>query len=106
MSRARVDQIVNQLGTGPVEFSEGLVVPSNKTLTVGGPVTLYGGVQGTAGQIIKAGVNSELVWSNPDAVSIAAQDGASSDRKVLRITTAGSANTTSVVLRAVITSPN
>ena len=100
MSRARVDQIVNQLGTGPVEFSEGLVVPSNKTLTVGGPVTLYGGVQGTAGQIIKAGVNSELVWSNPDAVSIAAQDGASSDRKVLRITTAGSANTTSVVLRA------
>ena len=100
MSRARVDQIVNQIGNGPVEFPEGLTVPINKTLSVGGPVTLYGAVSGTAGQIIKAGVNSELIWSDPDAVSISAQDGASSDRKVLRITTAGSANTTSVILKA------
>ena len=61
MSRARVDQIVNQIGNGPVEFPEGLTVSSGKTLNVGGPVKLNNNLLGTAGQIIKAGVSSELV---------------------------------------------
>ena len=100
MSRARVDQIVNQIGTGSVEFPQGLTVPAGKTLSVGGPVSLYQGLTGTAGQIIKAGVSSELVWSDPDSVSISAQDGASADRKVLKISTTGTTNTTQVVLRA------
>ena len=100
MSIARVDQIVNQLGTGPVEFTEGLSIPLGKTLSVGGPVSLYQGLSGTAGQIIKAGVNSELVWSDTDSVSISAGDGASADRKVLKISTTGTSNTTQVVLRA------
>ena len=100
MSRARVDQIVNQIGNGPVEFPEGLTVSSGKTLNVGGPVKLNNNLLGTAGQIIKAGVSSELVWADPDSVSISAQDGPSADRKVLKISTAGSANTTSVVLKA------
>ena len=100
MSRARVDQIVNQIGNGPVEFPEGLTVSSGKTLSVLGPVKLNNSVLGTAGQIIKAGVNSELVWADSDAVSISAQDGPTADRKLLKITTAGSANTTSVVLKA------
>ena len=100
MSIARVDQIVNQLGTGPVEFTEGLGIPVGKTLCVLGPVKLNNSVLGTAGQIIKAGVNSELVWADSDAVSISAQDGPTADRKLLKITTAGSANTTSVVLKA------
>ena len=100
MSIARVDQIVNQLGTGSVEFPQGLTVPAGKTLSVGGPVSLYQGLTGTAGQIIKAGVSSELVWSDPDSVSISAQDGASADRKVLKISTTGTTNTTQVVLRA------
>ena len=100
MSIARVDQIVNQLGTGPVEFTEGLSIPLGKSLSVGGPVSLYQGLSGTAGQIIKAGVNSELVWSDTDSVSISAGDGASADRKVLKISTTGTSNTTQVVLRA------
>ncbi len=100
MSIARVDQIVNQLGTGPVEFTEGLSVPLGKTLSVGGPVSLYQGLSGTAGQIIKAGVNSELVWADGDSVSVSATDGASADRKVIKISTTGTTNTSQVVLRA------
>ena len=102
MSIARVDQIVNQLGTGPVEFTEGLSIPLGKTLSVGGPVSLYQGLSGTAGQIIKAGVNSELVWSDTDSVSISAGDGPSADRKVLKISTTGTSNTTQVVLLSLI----
>ena len=100
MSIARVDQIVNQLGTGPVEFTEGLSLPLGKTLSVGGPVSLYQGLSGTAGQIIKAGVNSELVWADGDSVSVSATDGASADRKVIKISTTGTTNTSQVVLRA------
>ena len=100
MSRARVDQIVNQIGNGPVEFPEGLTVSAGKPLSVLGPVKLNNSVLGTAGQIIKAGVNSELVWADSDSVSISAQDGPTADRKLLKISTAGSANTTSVVLKA------
>ena len=100
MSIARVDQIVNQLGTGPVEFTEGLGIPAGKTLSIGGPVSLYQGLSGTAGQILKAGVNSELIWSDTDSVSISAQDGPSADRKVFKISTTGTANTSQVVIRA------
>ena len=42
MSRARVDQIVNQQGTGGVEFPYGLEVNADQTLKIGGPVELYG----------------------------------------------------------------
>ena len=80
MSIARVDQIVNQLGTGPVEFTEGLGIPVGKTLSIGGPVSLYQGLSGTTGQIIKAGVNSELVWADGDSVTVSATDGSSCQR--------------------------
>ena len=100
MSIARVDQIVNQLGTGPVEFTEGLGIPVGKTLSIGGPVSLYQGLSGTTGQIIKAGVNSELVWADGDSVTVSATDGSSADRKVIKISTTGTTNTSQVVLRA------
>ena len=59
MSRARVDQIVNQIGTGPVEFPKGLDIPSGETLRNGGPVNHFQNAARSPGQIIKAGVNSE-----------------------------------------------
>ena len=48
MSRARVDQIVNQQGTGGVEFPYGLEVNADQTLKIGGPVVLHGGSASTA----------------------------------------------------------
>jgi hypothetical protein len=81
MSRARVDQIVNQLGTGSVEFPEGLQVSAGKILKIGGPVEAYGGTTGTAGQILKAGSNSELIWGDSDTVTLTAGDGSNSSQQ-------------------------
>ena len=100
MSRARVDQIVNQIGTGPVEFPEGLDVPAGETLRIGGPVNLYQNAAGSPGQIIKAGVNSELVWADGDTVSLSSGDGVSADRKTIKISQSGSSTQTEVILRA------
>ena len=99
MSRARVDQIVNQLGTGSVEFPEGLTVSAGKTLKIGGPVEAYGGTTGTAGQILKAGSNSELVWGDSDSVTLAAGDGPNANQKVINLTQSGSGQQ-QVVFRA------
>tara|TARA_B100000131_G_scaffold315115_1_gene353027 strand:+ start:774 stop:3962 length:3189 start_codon:yes stop_codon:yes gene_type:complete len=100
MSRARVDQIVNQIGTGPVEFPKGLDVPSGETLRIGGPVNLFQNAAGSPGQIIKAGVNSELVWADGDTVSLSSGDGVSADRKTIKISQSGSSTQTEVILRA------
>ena len=99
MSRARVDQIVNQLGTGSVEFPEGLQVSAGKTLKIGGPVEAYGGTTGTAGQILKAGNNSELIWGDSDSVTLAAGDGPNANQKVINLTQSG-AGQQQVVFRA------
>ena len=48
MSRARVDQIVNQQGTGGVEFPYGLEINADQTLKIGGPVVLHGGSASTS----------------------------------------------------------
>tara|TARA_E500000331_G_scaffold238752_1_gene229071 strand:+ start:60 stop:3239 length:3180 start_codon:yes stop_codon:yes gene_type:complete len=100
MSRARVDQIVNQLGTGLVEFPEGLQVSAGKTLKIGGPVEAYGGTTGTAGQILKAGSNSELVWGDSDSVTFAAGDGSNSNQKVINLTQSGVAGQQQVIFRS------
>ena len=100
MSRARVDQIVNQLGTGSVEFPEGLQVSAGKTLKIGGPVEAYGGTTGTAGQILKAGNNSELIWGDSDSVTLTAGDGSSANQKVINLTQSGVAGQQQVLFRA------
>ena len=100
MSRARVDQIVNQLGTGSVEFPEGLQVSAGKTLSIGGPVEAYGGSTGTAGQVLKAGNNSELVWSDGDLVTLAAGDGPNANQKVINLTQSGVAGQQQIAFRA------
>ena len=100
MSRARVDQIVNQLGTGSVEFPEGLQVSAGKTLRIGGPVEAYGGTTGTAGQILKAGNNSELIWGDSDSVTLAAGDGPNANQKVINLTQSGVAGQQQIVFRA------
>ena len=100
MSRARVDQIVNQLGTGSVEFPEGLQVSAGKTLRIGGPVEAYGGTTGTAGQILKAGNNSELIWGDSDSVTLAAGDGPNANQKVINLTQSGTAGQQQIVFRA------
>ena len=100
MSRARVDQIVNQLGTGSVEFPEGLQVSAGKALRIGGPVEAYGGTTGTAGQILKAGNNSELVWGDSDSVTLAAGDGPNANQKVINLTQSGVAGQQQIVFRA------
>ena len=100
MSRARVDQIVNQLGTGSVEFPEGLQVSAGKTLRIGGPVEAYGGSTGTAGQVLKAGNNSELVWSDGDLVTLAAGDGPTANQKVINLTQSGVAGQQQIAFRA------
>ena len=100
MSRARVDQIVNQLGTGSVEFPEGLQVSAGKTLKIGGPVEAYGGTTGTAGQILKAGNNSELVWGDSDSVTLAAGDGPNPNQKVINLTQSGVAGQQQIVFRS------
>ena len=100
MSRARVDQIVNQLGTGSVEFPEGLTVSAGKTLRIGGPVEAYGGTTGTAGQILKAGNNSELIWGDSDSVTLAAGDGPNANQKVINLTQSGVGGQQQIVFRA------
>jgi len=99
MSRARVDQIVNQLGTGSVEFPEGLQVSAGKILKIGGPVEAYGGTTGTAGQILKAGSNSELIWGDSDTVTLTAGDGSNSNQKVINLAQSGVAGQQQVILR-------
>lgn len=45
MSTLRVDQITNEAGTGAVEFSQGVSIPADKTIT--GNITLTGIVTAT-----------------------------------------------------------
>ena len=45
MSTLRVDQITNEAGTGAVEFSQGVSIPANKTIT--GDISLTGIVTAT-----------------------------------------------------------
>lgn len=57
MSRIRADAIVNRDASGPVVASEGITIPINKRISVGGSI-------GTAGQYL--GVTSTgLAWSTP-----------------------------------------
>ena len=78
MSRARVDQIVNQQGTGGVEFPYGLEVNADQTLKIGGPVELHGGSASTvANQIPKTGNNGELVWGTLPNFQVNAVDSGS-----------------------------
>ena len=78
MSRARVDQIVNQAGTGLVEFPYGLEVSADQPLKIGGPVTLHGGSSSTvANQIPKTGSNGELVWGTLPSFEVSAVDSGS-----------------------------
>ena len=75
MSRARVDQIVNQQGTGRVEFPYGLEVNADQTLKIGGPVVLYGDSSSTGpNQIPKTGNNGELVWGTLPNFQVTAVD--------------------------------
>ncbi len=68
MSRARVDQIVNQQGTGNAD----------QTLKIGGPVVLHGGSASTsANQIPKTGSNGELVWGTLPNFQVNAVDSGS-----------------------------
>ena len=60
MSRARVDEIVDRLGTGPVEFPQGLTVSSGKITRVLGPFRASGDAVGTQGQILRAGPSGEF----------------------------------------------
>ena len=78
MSRARVDQIVNQQGTGGVEFPYGLEINADQTLKIGGPVVLHGGSASTvANQIPKTGSNGELVWGTLPNFQVNAVDSGS-----------------------------
>ena len=78
MSRARVDQIVNQQGTGGVEFPYGLEINADQTLKIGGPVELHGGSASTvANQIPKTGNNGELVWGTLPNFQVNAVDSGS-----------------------------
>jgi len=45
MSTLRVDQITNEAGTGAVEFSQGVSIPTGKTIT--GDISLTGIVTAT-----------------------------------------------------------
>jgi hypothetical protein len=100
MSTALVDRIVNQQGTGPVEFPLGTTISADQPLRIGGPTFLYGNAAGQPGQVIKAGSNSELVWADIDAVNLSAADGPTSGRKLIRITQAGTATPEEVTLEA------
>jgi len=56
MSRIRSDRIVNRAAGGPVEASEGILIPSTKPLTIGSN-------SGTEGQYLRA-TGGGLEWSN------------------------------------------
>ena len=78
MSRARVDQIVNQAGNGLVEFPYGLEINTDQPLKIGGPVTLYGDSPSTGpNQIPKTGNNGELVWGTLPSFQVSAVDSGS-----------------------------
>lgn len=78
MSRARVDQIVNQAGNGLVEFPYGLEINTDQPLKIGGPVTLYGNSPSTGpNQIPKTGNNGELVWGTLPSFQVSAVDSGS-----------------------------
>ena len=52
MSRLRADDVLNQAGTGAVNASEGLTIPSGKKLTVSGARTIASATAtGTEGEI-------------------------------------------------------
>ena len=53
MSTALVDRIVNQQGTGPVEFPLGTTISADQPLRIGGPTFLYGTLQEHLGKLLK-----------------------------------------------------
>jgi len=65
MSTLRVDQITNEAGTGAVEFSQGVSIPANKTIT--GNISLTGIITATtfvgsgAGLTVSGGVQTPKV---------------------------------------------
>ena len=59
MSTLRVDQITNEAGTGAVEFSQGVSIPENKTIT--GNISLTGIV--TATTFVGSGIGVSIPGS-------------------------------------------
>ena len=51
MSEIRVNKIVNEAGTGSVEFAEGVTLPSGKTISGSGTISMdvTGSISGNAG---------------------------------------------------------
>lgn len=100
MSRALVNQIVNQSNSGPVEFPFGATISPGAPLRLGGPLYVSNNAVGTVGQILKSDSNSQLVWADSDTVTLFAGDGQTSSRKTVRLTQSGNATTTEVVFEA------
>ena len=86
MSRARVDEIVDRLGTGPVEFPQGLTVSSGKITRVLGPFRASGDAAGTQGQILRAGPSGELIWGDSVDSQLDVQDGTTAGDVKLELT--------------------
>lgn len=67
MSTLRVDQIANESGTGAVEFSQGVSIPADKTIT--GDISLTGIVTATtfvgtgAGLTISGGITNSKTFA-------------------------------------------
>lgn len=67
MSTLRVDQITNENGTGAVEFSQGVSIPENKTIT--GNISVTGIV--TATTFVGSGIGLTATNSVPNSKAFA-----------------------------------
>ena len=68
MSTLRVDQIANESGTGAVEFSQGVSIPANKTIT--GDISLTGIVTATTFVGSGAGITMSNSITNSKAFAL------------------------------------
>lgn len=68
MSTLRVDQITNEAGTGAVEFSQGVSIPANKTIT--GDISLTGIVTATTFVGSGAGLTASGSVSNVKMIAL------------------------------------
>ena len=93
MSLIKTDQLTNLNDDGQVEVLKGIKISTGKKLSLQGPLGDASDSGGVSGQVLTSSA-SGVVWTNPADLntqySIGAEDGSSSNRKVVRLTSDGS----------------
>ena len=93
MSLVKTDQLTNLNDDGQVEVLKGLKISPGRKLSIQGPLGDASDSGGVSGQVLTSSA-SGVVWTNPTDLntqySIAAEDGSTSNRKVIRLSSDGS----------------